>query len=219
MKDIMATLLQVENEALYLKGLLNSLEIEWDGKECILEMKNNSSTHWRQTEWIGFYAEYIIREVLKNQNSIKLNGETFGNVAFDLAGQINWDIKAHPNSARSAILNDCEATDLSIAKNNYHGLIILCVDCQFDRTGIFKQWHDQLKGGTSDYEHDRVARGAPSRPRKVSAILTDINFLIFDKSNLNQLNKAQEGWRNSGGGPRRAKYSITHKLIKSLSLN
>ena len=38
---------QAINEAMYLKDKLNSLKNVWDGKECILEMKNNNSTHWR----------------------------------------------------------------------------------------------------------------------------------------------------------------------------
>ena len=209
---------QAINEAMYLKDSLNSLKNVWDGKECILEMKNNNSTHWRQTEWIGFYGEFIIRAALKKQSIVKLSGDTFGRVVFDLAGQINWDIKSHPNSSVSALLNDCEATDLSITKNKYHGLIILCVDCQFDNTGNFKQWHDELKGKTSAYEHERVARGAPSRRRKVSALLKDIKLLLIDNSNISQLGKAQEGWRNSNGGARRAKYSITHQQIDLLSI-
>lgn len=214
----MATLTQAQSEANYLKTKLASLNNVWDGKTCILEMKNNNSSHWRQMEWIGFYGEYVIRKELSNQNTIKLQGDTFGKVVFDLGGDINWDIKAHPNSTAGAILNDCEATLLSIAKNNYHGLIVLCVDCQFDSTGNFKQWHDQLKGGKSDYEQARIARGAPSRKRKVSAVLTDVKLVLLDNSNINQLGKAQEGWRNSDGGTRRAKYLITHNQINLLSI-
>jgi hypothetical protein len=214
----MVTLTQSQSEANYLKIKLQNLNKVWDGKASILEMKNNNSPHWRQMEWIGFYGEYAIRKALINQSTIRLQGDAFGKVAFDLAGVINWDIKAHPNSTAGAILNDCEATDLSIAKNNYHGLIVLCVDCQFDSTGNFKQWHDELKGGKSDYEQARIARGAPSRKRKVSAVLTDVKLILLDASNINQLGKAQEGWRNSDGGIRRAKYSITHTQIGLLSI-
>ena len=214
----MATLSQADFEANYLKTKLQSLSKIWDGKNCILQMKNNNSSHWRQMEWIGFYGEYAIRKALSNQTTIKLQGDTFGKVIFDLAGEINWDIKTHPNSSTSAILNDCEATDLSIAKNTYHGLIVLCVDCQFDSTGDFKEWHDQLKGGKSDYERKRVARGAPSRKRKVSAKLTDIKLILLDNINIKQLGRAQEGWRNSDGGARKSKYSITHSQLDLLSV-
>jgi len=214
----MATLHQSNNEADLLKNKLQGLSKNWDGKNCIVEMKDNHNRNWRQMEWIGFYAEYAIRKLLNNQDNIKLQGDTFGRVVFDLGGTINWDIKAHPNSSASAILNDCEATNLSIAKNKYHGLIILCVDCEFDSTGLFKQWHDHLKGGKSDYEIARVARGAPSRKRKVSAKLTDINLILLSDENINQLGKAQEGWRNSDGGERRAKYSIKHNDIGLLSI-
>ena len=44
----MATLSQADFEANYLKTKLQSLSKIWDGKNCILQMKNNNSSHWRQ---------------------------------------------------------------------------------------------------------------------------------------------------------------------------
>jgi len=209
----MASLSQVETEANFLKERLQNLNKLWDGRTCILEMKNNNNPHWRQMEWIGFYGEFVTRKALINQTTINLEGDTFGKVIFDLAGTINWDIKVHPNSAKGAILNDCEAMDLSITKNDFHGLVILCVDCQFDIKGDFKKWHDQLKGGTSDYEYKRVLRGARSRIRKESALLTDVKLILLDKTNIKQLGRAQEGWKNSNGAARKPKYSIKHSQL------
>jgi hypothetical protein len=60
----MATLHQSNNEADLLKNKLQGLSKNWDGKNCIVEMKDNHNRNWRQMEWIGFYAEYAIRKLL-----------------------------------------------------------------------------------------------------------------------------------------------------------
>ncbi len=214
----MATIEAIQNDVSALRGSLSALEKIWDGRQSILQMRAANNTQWRQMEWIGFYGEFITRKCLANSQVIKPNGDKFGNVVFDLKGSINWDIKTHPNSSPGAILNDCEATLWSIEKYEYHGLLILCVDCEFDESGEFKRWHDELKGGTSAYEADRVSRGAKSRRRKTQAKLTDIRLILLNAENIGQLSKAQEGWRNSNGAPRRSKYSISHKQITGLAL-
>ena len=37
-----------------------------DGKDAILEMKNNNGKNWKQMEWAGFYFEYWCNQNLKN---------------------------------------------------------------------------------------------------------------------------------------------------------
>lgn len=208
---------QALTDIVTLREALRGLETKWDGKNSISRMKSIGSTHWRQMEWIGFYGEVVVRERLAQTSLINRVGDKFGNVTFDLKGTINWDIKTHPNSAPAAILNDCEATLLSIEKYGYHGLLIICVDCLYDETEDFKVWHDALKGGQSSYEKSRVERGAPSRRRKVAAKVTDISYIFLNSGNVHQLAKKQEGWRNSNGAPRRPKFSITHQQVIAMA--
>lgn len=63
----------------------------WDGKQSILELKE-ANYNWRQMEWWAFYFEYQVKKVLNEY--IQFPGDRFGSVAFDLKGQINWDLKA-----------------------------------------------------------------------------------------------------------------------------
>lgn len=213
----MAVINDVLNDINKFKILLSALPKNWDGKSCIKEMYDAGDKNWKQTEWIGFYAEYKIRKLLNSQLDIKLIGDKVGRVEFDLKGNINWDIKSHPNSTPSAILNDCIATNWSIEEYKLHGLVMICLDCTFDLDGSFKFWHDELKGNTSKYELERVRRGARSRRRKISAMITSIEFAVIDSSSVTLLGKRQEGWRNSDGGLRKAKYSINNSQIESMS--
>lgn len=207
---------QLIERAREIRGLLNALPRDWDGKGAIAEMQARESRQWRQTEWIGFYGEMIVVDVLKS--ICEVPGKSYGRVCFDVFSAINWDIKVHPNSKPSAILNDCVATRHSIDRYGAHGSIVLCVDCQYDVDGSFKAWHDNLKGEKSRYVKERERRKAPARPRKTRAILTDISLLVIDLAATSRLGSAQKGWRNADGRPRREKYAISHSLIVSSDL-
>ena len=207
---------QLLTNAHRLKQLLSHAPKNWDGRSAIAQMKEAGSRHWRQTEWIGFYGEMIAGNLL--DSICEIPGRTYDRVTFDIFSKINWDLKVHPNSQPSAILNDCVATRKSIDQYEFHGLIIFCVDCEYDDDGAFKAWHDDLKGKKSRYEEERERRKAPSRRRKTLAVLTDISLIVIDRSTVSYLGNAQRGWRNADGRPRREKYSISHSLIVSSDL-
>ncbi len=216
----MSTAGEIQKDIETLSGVLTRIPFEWEGKQCITRMKQTGSTHWKQMEWIGFYAEFLIRgEFSKRPENSQfcLEGDVYGNVSFDLKRTINWDIKTHPNTTHGAILNDCEAMDLSLENHGHHGILMICADCQYDTTGEFKAWHDTLKGGTSAYEQERIQRRAPSRRRKVSARLTEARFIVLDPETIRGLNKKQKGWRNADGNLRRGKYAISNQQIEELT--
>jgi hypothetical protein len=202
-----------------LRDALRKIPANWDGMEAILEMKNAGHQHWRQMEWIGFYAQYKLEKLLPPNGRIRFPGDVYGNMSFDFAGVINWDLKVHPNDKKDATLNDFEAINASIDENGSHGCVVVCVDCQYDAYGApFKHWHDELKGGVSKYEKERVARGAKSRRRKTLAVVTDIIFIQLNTKRVQQLKITQKGWRNSNGKPRRAKYAIKHQQIAEMAI-
>jgi hypothetical protein len=216
----MSTVGKIQEDIEILSEVLTHIPFEWESKQSITEMKQAGSPHWKQMEWIGFYAEFLIRGALakRPENSqICPDGDIYGNVSFDLKRAIIWDIKTHPNTAHGAILNDCEAMDLSLKDHGHHGILMICADCQYDTTGEFKAWHDTLKGGTSLYEQERIQRNAPSRRRKVSARLTEARFIVLDPQTIRGLNKKQKGWRNADGKPRRGKYAISNQQIEELT--
>ena len=185
-----------------------------DGKKAILEMRDGGSANWRQMEWIGFWFEYFLEK-----NLIPIlggaRGPTFGTTQFDFKKKFVWDLKAHPSGSKNLILNDQIAIRNCIESEHGLGFIIISGLAKYDSNGGFKNWHDDLKGGTSAYEKKRVARGASSRRRKISFEPENLHALWFD--DIDEINSAvTNGWlksfqtdmKNSNGKPRPAKFQL-----------
>ena len=210
---------KITEEADTIRTILdNHLPQHWDGKESVLALKE-VNYNWKQMEWIGWYLEYFGREALfKHYGGSE--GPRYGNTALDYKNICVWDFKAHPVNSSShpwAIMNDCEAINRCIEEYGGIGFIIALGDAVYnDAQRTFKQWHQQLKGGLSDYERERIARSAPSRRRKQAFHLHEYRTVYI--SGRDQLDDAvdkgwlsgdaQTGWRNADGSPRRSKYKI-----------
>jgi hypothetical protein len=195
-----------------LRLFLPSLPTRWDGKACVLELKE-ADYNWRQMEWWAFYFEYKVRAVL--QDKFQFPGDRFDNVGFDLKGGINWDLKAKAikSDDHKVILNDRSAMEQSIDKHGFHGEIIALCDVEYnDHDRSFQKWHTELKGGKSAYEVEREARTSISRYRKTKAELTEIVLLVFQKNDLEKLSIMKQG-RNSNGKPRPEKYMLDLETI------
>lgn len=209
---------QLKALAINMKKSLKNLNPNWEAQKSILEMKH-AAFQWRQMEWIGFYFELKCRQLLAEY--LEFPGKYFGKTGFDAHGIIPWDLKAHsiydknhkPNS--EIIINDSEALTAGMAQCGYIGLIVAIGEATFDDTGTLKAWHDQLKGGISDYEVKRVARKAPSRVRKSNFQVTKIQFIKLSTTTLAGTASFQKGFRNSNGTSRRAKVLLDLNDIKA----
>lgn len=209
------------------EALAAVLPAEIDGREAILELQRTGSTHWRQTEWIGFWFEEAAAPALRQKLTGK-PGPRYGNTTFDYQRDYVWDLKAHPVYRASGALNspmicnDQDAVDACIRQWGGLGFVIVHGHAVFDSTGQFKLWHDSLKRTVSNYEMERVARGAPSRVRKTALRLDRIQAVFFPSVAELTLGLRhgwvkgfQEGMRNSNGAPRRAKYALVTERIPS----
>lgn len=199
------------------KALADELLGPWDGRACI-EYLRKHDYNWRQMEWIGFYFEFRAKQILASTHGGG-TGPTIGNVTIDYAVRGEpWDFKAHPTKPNDGwvYLNDVEGVDTCALHLGGIGWIIAVGNAVYDTDGSFKRWHDELKGGRSNYEKERIARGARSRRRKCSFECT--HFLVAKVSNPQAVIGAiadglltdgmQKGQRNSNGRARRAKYGI-----------
>lgn len=196
-----------------------------DGKQAITEMKNQGSRNWKQMEWIGFWFEHFVeRHVIPKLGGRK--GPTYSTTDFDFKKHYVWDLKAHPNESKSLILNDQVAIQNCISLEDGLGFIIVSGDTQYDDVGqSFKKWHDSLKGNMSNYEIERIKRGAPSRRRKTCFSPKELHAVWF--SNIHELHEAslqgwlkpfQQGMRNSNGKPRPSKYQMKIELVPQFQL-
>jgi len=195
-----------------LKTNLSRLPKFWDGKTCVLELKE-ANYNWRQMEWWAFYFEWKVKNILNDK--FQFAGDRFDNVSFDLKGTINWDLKAKAikSDDHKVILNDCVAMEQSIVNHGFHGEIIALCDVEYnDHDRSFQKWHTELKGGKSTYEIERENRTSISRYRKTKAELTEIVLLVLQKNDLEKLSIMKQG-RNSNGKPRPEKYMLDLETI------
>ena len=187
---------------------LREMPASWDGRKSVLELKD-IDYQWRQMEWMGFYFEVLCKRYLKNAN-FKIPGEKYGNVEFDSFCSINWDMKASAikSDNHRIILNDQKAIDKSLKDYGYHGVILALLDVDYnDDDRSFQRWHNELKGGLSKYEKERISRNATSRYRKTNALVKQILLLVIDRNNQGNLDIHRQG-RNSDGSARNPKYML-----------
>lgn len=193
-----------------IKKRLVALPSTWDGKAAITEMRDADYPHWRQMEWIGFYFQFLCERALAPL--MKIPGPSYGRVAFDGFAEIPWDFKAHPHknakgqNSDSVIVNDRLAILGAIKQYGQAGLILAIGDAEYNDTDrSFQIWHQELKGGLSEYERQRIERKAPSRLRKVAFKLLEIDIILLDNKGVDGFGSFQEGFRNSDGSPRNVK--------------
>lgn len=206
-----------------LEELLSKFPTVWDGRDAILEMKNKDYAHWKQMEWIGFYFQFLCDTKLPPL--IKIPGPKFGRVEFDGFSEIPWDFKAHPSrnakgkNNDSVIVNDQLAIKAAIKQFGTAGLILAIGDAEYnDIDREFQLWHKEMKGGLSNYEKKRLLRDAPSRLRKTSFQLTEIDLILLDSDIVENLGSFQEGFRNSDGSPRNAKVLLDITSVKPIKI-
>jgi len=184
----------------------SNIPILWDGRKSILEMRETNFLQWKQMEWIGWYFQFLCEKFL--QDDVKIPGPKYGNVKFDGFKEIPWDFKAHAinTSSHQIIVNDSEATANAIKQFGCVGLILAMGKVKYnDDKRTFQKWHEALKGGKSEYELERIKRGAWSRLRKVEFKLEQICFIKIDDDVLIKCGSFQRDFRNAGGTPRREK--------------
>lgn len=192
---------------------IKNILCEWDGKSCIISMKEDNAKNWKQMEWIGWYFEYWCQKNLSQIMEMPYS-KKYGNVSFDGFFQIPLDFKSHSYESGSKVpINDSEAIREAVKDFGCVGLIICIGSAKYDLDENFKKWHDDLKGGKTEYEKERISRGAPSRRRKTSFKIKKILLIKVDNDELMRCSTFQKNFRNSNGNLRRKKVLLDlHKL-------
>ena len=165
-------------------------------------------------EWIGFYFQFLCEKHLPSR--VQIPGPKYDKVEFDGFLKIPWDFKAHAmnTSSHQIIVNDSIAISMGIRDYGSVGIILALGKVEYnDENRSFQQWHNILKGGPSDYEIDRIMRGAWSRLRKVSFDLQQISFIKITDDTLVKCGSFQRDFRNAGGQPRREKVLLDLEKI------
>ena len=190
-----------------------------DGRTCITEMRDAQSTNWRQTEWPGWYFEFLAVPALIN--SLGGGPRQIGTTKFDYCRQHVWDLKTHSSfgshgpsrPAHDCILNDMGAMQTAINRSGM-GLVVLTGDPRFDDPG-FTEWHMGLRGRT----------GVPRR--KLKSSFTPKRLDLFFLSDLDALNRSVDDQRLSvyrqgrqqSGAERNLKYKLHLERSKGTDIH
>lgn len=198
-----------------IKENLSLVPLRWEGKACVLEMKD-AKYHWRQTEWWAFYFELLCKRHLCPP--LTMPGDRSGTVLWDAKRSINWDLKAKAikTDSSSFILNDVTAMEASVKAYGEHGVLIALCDVEYnDVNRTFQNWRTELQGGKSKYTLDREQRTSASRYRKTLAALVELLFVRIDAKALKRMTYMAQG-RNSNGKPRPLKYMFDTETCADL---
>ena len=188
---------------------LKEIPKKWDGKESISDMKNNGGRHWKQMEWVGWYFEFLCEKYLKD--IMEFHKIKYRNTSFDGFLKVPFDFKTHISNSKvkNVVINDTEAILNALRDYGYIIIIMVLGKAEYndlDRT--FYKWHEEIKGGKSKYELDRIRRKAPSRLRKTEFDIEEIIIFKFNENTMKKCKGFQTGFRNANGNPRRPKVAL-----------
>ena len=124
-----------------LSACLDVLPSQFDGHSAIETLLAAESRNWAQSEWPGFYFEYLgITSCVAQMGGAPV--ATPGRTKFDYGLDYIWDFKCHSDDDPWAILNDQEAIQWALNDSGL-GFIILEGVAEFQPD--FGEWHRQFK--------------------------------------------------------------------------
>lgn len=137
--------------------LASEIDVAWDGRRCVETMREAEFRHWRQTEWIGWYFEYIGIPALVN--AFGGGPRKVNNTTFDYALRWTWDLKAHSTGGgNTAILNDLDAIETGLGQPAGVGFIVLTGVPDFSASEQFDLWHREQRGASPAHDKSRALK-------------------------------------------------------------
>lgn len=191
--------------------------ITWDGKECIKEMKKNDYSKWKETEWQGFYFEYLMEKLFnyddfaaleKTKKVLEIPGPKYGKTRFDSFYNIPWDFKVHSNRTRKVPANDFESVRKGIEEYGKVGFIIICGDAEIEMDKEFSEWRNSFKGGLSQYQLKNINMEKKHRKLKASFKPKELLAIVIDENNICRHGEFQKDMINSNDNLRNNKLEI-----------
>lgn len=182
---------------------------EWDAKECITEMKEAGYRNWKQTEWIGFYIEFLTEQT--NLPGVAQFRLWVGHTSFNgCAGKNIIDYKTS-SSENDIILNDIQAVKKVVKKYKELGYVIIEGDVRREKNRELDDWRKELTG-KSKYVLEGEKSGRRHRKLKTKFFPKKILYVAINGKNIKQLKIFSQG-RNSDGKRRKPKYILPKKLL------
>lgn len=187
----------------------------WLGQDAVQQMKDAEYAHWRQTEWQGWYFEFL--SLPRLISSLGGKRRKFMNTDFDYSLQRTWDLKAHslnglngkPNN--ECPLNDKESMDALIAAEGM-GLIIINGEVKYEPW--FGIWHKALRGKSGP-----VGRALKSEfiPRSIEIFWIQ-DSAMKERAIAAKVLKLFKQGHQPDGSPRKVKYQLNAEKARRSEL-
>lgn len=189
----------------HLAGAISTAGPEWQGRQAVERMAAAGFRHARQTEWPGWFFEFLAIESLISE--FGGGPHRVGSVEFDYRHAYTWDLKTHASGRASVILNDQASIDEAVKRFGGIGFIILHGNAGFDGEHEFWQWHNEFRKGRPLTSQERQRQD--SRRLKTKFRPTHLEALWLDGGALgsNAIRTFRQG-RQADGSPRRPKYEL-----------
>lgn len=189
-------------------------EVVWDGRSAICSMLEGNFRHAKQTEWPGFYFEYLALPKLID----KYGGgpQQYKSTTFDYEGIRTWDLKAHSIAAQQRIgiapLNDQESMHEAVQSTGL-GFIILTGMAGYEDEPDFYNWHMQIVRNKIQPERSPNSRKLKTSfsPQRLDFIYINDDDTLEAMKDANVLTNFSQG-RQQSGAKRRPKYQMNLDL-------
>lgn len=206
--------LRVQQEArLLVTALAAACPPHWDGRTCVEEMVRSEYRQAKQTEWMGFYFEFVGLPALINAYG---GGPVrIGATEFDYARNFVWDLKAHGQEklaspkdlANEAPLNDRDAILQCVEERGPIGFLILSGASSYDGCVEFDAWHRRMRG---------AAPSKSQHPRRLKVSLHPVTLQAYVFQGTNEIEQALADGvlgvfgqgRQQSGRPRKPKLKL-----------
>lgn len=188
---------------------------KWLGQDAVLQMKNAEFAHWKQTEWQGWYFEFL--SLPRLIGAIGGRRRRFLSTDFDFHLQRTWDLKAHSTNQASGKLNsgcplnDKVSMDELIEKEGL-GLIVVNGKAKYDPT--FSIWHKLLRGKTGSVRRKLKSEFCPQAIEIFWIANSEMKQRALDAKIL----KVFKQGKQPDGSPRKIKYQINSTLARQSEL-
>jgi hypothetical protein len=211
----------------FFHGFFATLPEKWFGVECYMEMAAANYNNAKQSEWPGWYFEYLFQKYLEShpQNDIEWwSSKKEGDIDFDLKfPKRPWfygDLKTDQvgGSVQGNVFDNVK----TVIKDNNGRIwyVVMKFDCEKDSDhgyAVTKFW-DELRGSKYDGDKKLMAERY-GKKMKYSVTPKHFRILNLDKAieEMLKANLRHQG-HNSNGKPRPAKIQISKDIEDVLSI-
>jgi len=162
-----------------------------DGRYAIQEMKEKELPSWKENEWQGYYLKHLVRE-LCDEKCPGIESYTEGK-NYLVKGEYLWDVRNKTADEEiPTILFSNQVMNKFLDEFGGIGVIIADSVAYSDENGDFRRWHEELKGGESEYTKKRKAEGRPPRKMKTAFVIIKVGAYYFTEDDFKK--GVAQGW-------------------------